>query len=119
MADGPSGWTRLASGDHVAAFYHDAPSKAALIAAFVQAPAGSVEATFTIGCGGNELSPEEYLSAEGGFSLPRLKEALSRRARDSSLGDRPLRLAVDAHLMAERVRNGFADHAFSLQVWEE
>ncbi|MHB0886373.1 MAG: GAF domain-containing protein, partial [Bacillota bacterium] len=65
------------------------------------------------------MSPEEYLSAEGGFSLPRLKEALSRRARDSSLGDRPLRLAVDAHLMAERVRNGFADHAFSLQVWEE
>ncbi len=119
MADGPSGWTRLVSGDHVAAFYHDAAEKAALIAAFSQARPASDEATLTIGCGGNELKPEEYLSAEGVYSLPRLKEALWRRIREPALGDRPRRLAVDVHVIAEHFRNGFADQAFSIQVWEE
>lgn len=117
MADGPSGWTRLVSGDHVAALYHGTTEQAALITAFFQAKPDEV--TLTIGCGGNELSPDEYLSAEGVFSLPRLKEALWRRVREAPGERRPVRLAVDAHLMAERVRNGFTDQVFSLQVWEE
>ncbi|MHB8927545.1 MAG: GAF domain-containing protein [Bacillota bacterium] len=119
MADGPPGRTQLAPGDHVAAFYRSYEEKAQLYVAFNGVKDTPNEDTFSIGCGGNELEPDEYLSSEGFFSLPRLTESLRRRTRGPAGAARPARLAVDALTLAARIRNGVVDSTFSLQVWEE
>jgi len=119
VAVGSTNWTRLAPGDHVAAFYHDDEEKAAINEAFAIALTTSDESRFSIGCGGRELESDVYLSAGGSLSLPRLKEVLRRRTRDPDGDQRPVFLAADVLPLAERLQGGSDDLALAIRVWEE